>query len=163
MTRRTLPAQRPGQSLQAVGTPPTFLDAVRQLLEIPQFSADLAASASNAVCPLFFCEEDNALAQSWDLGMGGWLWLNPPFGRLGPWVQKAYLESRVAAVQVAMLVPAGVGANWWRDGVDGKAAVRLLNGRLTFVGHTAPYPKDCALLLYASSLAPTYQVWDWRK
>jgi hypothetical protein len=54
-----------------------------------------------------------------------------------------------------------VGSNWWRDNVDGKADVLFLNGRITFVGHNAPYPKDCAILLYAPFLNGNYSVWSW--
>lgn len=96
--------------------------------------------------------------QSWVFD--GWNWLNPPFGDLRPWVQKAYQESRLGA-RTSMLVPAGVGSNWWRDWVHGKARVLLLNGRITFVGHKQPYPKDCALLLYEPNVIPGYEVWAW--
>jgi hypothetical protein len=33
--------------------------------------------------------------------------------------------------------------------------------RLTFVGHTDPYPKDLALLLYGPSVSPGYEMWMW--
>jgi hypothetical protein len=39
----------------------------------------------------------------------------------------------------------------------------LLNGRLTFDGCAAPYPKDCILALYGPEIAPGYEVWNWRK
>jgi hypothetical protein len=90
----------------------------------------------------------------------GWNWLNPPFSDLRTWVQKALEESRQGA-HTAMLVPAGVGANWWRDWVHTKARVLLLNGRITFVGHNQPYPKDCALLLYEPNVIPAYETWTW--
>jgi hypothetical protein len=58
-------------------------------------------------------------------------------------------------------VTAGVGSNWWRDHVHDKARVLLLNGRITFVGETHGYPKDCCLLLYGPSVEPGYEVWSW--
>jgi hypothetical protein len=71
-----------------------------------------------------------------------------------------------AGAKTTMLVPAAVGANWWRDHVHEEASVLFLNGRLTFVGHTSPYPKDLALLLFATHtdhVAPKwYEVWNWR-
>ena len=60
---------------------------------------------------------------------------------------------------MAFLVPAAVGSNWFRDYVDGKALVLLLNGRLSFDG-AGPYPKDCILCLYG--IEPGYEVWSWR-
>lgn len=155
---KSMPAQRPHRSEQAVQTPANFLAAVRRLLKIEDFSVDLAASHDNAVVRRFFSERVNALIQPWNLG--GWNWLNPPFANLAPWVRKAWEESHLGAC-TAMLVPAGVGANWWRDWVHGRARVLLLNGRLTFVGHKQPYPKDCALLLYAPGMLPGYETWSW--
>lgn len=156
---KTMPAQRPGQSQQNVQTPGRLLRAVRTLLGIDAFTVDLAASAENTVARKFYSQRTNALRQSWALG--GWNWLNPPFSRLGPWVKKALLEQAHGA-RTIMLVPAAAGANWWRDHVHGKAHVLLLNGRITFVGHTKPYVKDCALLIYADGWAPGYAVWSWK-
>jgi DNA (cytosine-5)-methyltransferase 1 len=154
------PKQKPGRSKQDYGTPPSFLEAVKRRLGIDTFAIDLAASKHNAVDFAFYDERQNALARDWPVG--GWCWLNPPFGQLEPWVRHTFEQSRRGA-RVAMLVPAGVGSNWWRDHVHGKAFVLLLNGRITFVGETAPYPKDCVLLLYGPDVAPGYDVWQWAK
>jgi phage N-6-adenine-methyltransferase len=176
------PKQKPGRSKQDYGTPDDFLDAARERLQITQFVRDLAASPENAVCLNYYTEKDNALVQPWHgtgRGMwveGEWNWLNPPFSRIAPWVRRAYETSRSQipsmtryAAQTAVLVPAGVGSNWWRDWVHEKAHVLLLNGRLTFKG-TPPnpktgkpdaYPKDCALLLYSPCVTPGYEIWAW--
>lgn len=157
------PKQKPGKSKQDYQTPPEFLAAVRHLLGIDDFCIDLAASADNAVCGAYITEEQNALdpERYWSTTAAGWAWLNPPYANISHWVEKAWTESR-RGTQLAMLLPASVGANWWRDHVDGKAYVLMLNGRLTFVGETTPYPKDCALLLYAPFLRGGGYVWDWR-
>lgn len=155
---RRMPAQRPGRSRQDWATPPEFLEAVKRRLRITEFAWDLAASPENAVADRYFTEADDALVQDWDAAAAvGWAWLNPPFGNMAPWVEKA-----AASDGVVMLVPAAVGANWWRDHVDRKARVWFLNGRITFVGATGPYPKDCALLLYDEHVTPGYEVWNWR-
>lgn len=161
----TEPKQKPGRSKQDYGTPPEFLVAVKAKLGIADFDFDLAASHDNAVTDLYFIEHDNALTcESWKCG-DGWNWLNPPYGDIEPWVAKAYREWFAHDAQTAMLIPAAVGTNWWREWVHRKCRVLLLNGRLTFVGHTAPFPKDCALLLYASTVpfvGPEYDVWTWK-
>lgn len=154
------PTQKPGRSRQDYGTPPEFLAAVKARLGIAEFAIDLAASVSNTVAPEYYDEASDSLTRSWVFP--GVCWLNPPFSRLEPWTRKAFEQSRVGA-RIAMLVPAGVGANWWKQRVHGKAFVLLLNGRLTFVGEKAPYPKDCALLLYGPDIAPGYDVWTWPK
>lgn len=156
------PAQKPGRSKQDYSTPPAFLQAFKARLNIFDFALDLAASDENYICKPYFTEEIDSLKQSWYPESGkGWAWCNPPFANIKPWVMKAEWEARLGA-QIAMLVPAGVGANWWRDWVHDKAHVLLLNGRLTFVGETAPYPKDCAILLYTSYCKGGYECWNWR-
>lgn len=148
-----------GRSKQDYGTPPEFLSKVYRRLGIHGFDWDLAASPENSVAPFLFTEEDNSLIQDWD-ECYGWLWLNPPFANIEPWVKKA---SECKESKIALLVPASVGANWWRDYVHNKAHVLFLNGRLTFVGETQPYPKDCALLIYTPYVKGGYEVWNWRE
>lgn len=180
------PKQKPGRSKQDYGTPDNFLAAVRRRLQITEFYRDLAASQANAVCLSYYSEQDNSLVQPWgavDEGKGMWVegewnWLNPPFSHIAPWVRRAYETSRPSvetmtryAAQTAVLVPAGVGANWWRDWVHDKARVLLLNGRLTFKGTPSnpktgkpdAYPKDCALLLYGPTQTPGYEIWAWQE
>lgn len=153
-----MPRQKPGRSVQDYQTPTAFLDAVKHKLGIVEFSIDLAADEINTAADRWYDAELNALLQTWG-GFGGWAWCNPPFATLDPWVQKAWTSSRDA--QVAMLVPAGVGSNWWARYVDQKARVLLLNGRITFVGQPTCYPKDCCLLLYGPTTLPGYEVWTW--
>lgn len=165
----TMPKQKPGTSEQVVCTPDNFLAAVKKRLAIVDFGWDLAATPENAVVGggYYYTEADDALVQPWNVCQFTphtvWNWCNPPYSRLGPWVEKAAKDSVQTQAMVAMLVPAAVGSNWWRDWVDGFAYVLFLNGRLTFKGHTSPYPKDLALLLYAPFLGGGSCVWDWRK
>ncbi len=154
------PKQKPGRSKQDYCTPPEFIQAVKKRLGIGEFAVDLAASRENSVASVYFTEEMNSLTQSWIM-QGRWVWCNPPFSNIKPWVDKAD-EEALKGAQIAMLLPASVGANWWLDYVDGKAHALFLNGRLTFVGEIAPYPKDCALLLYTPYIRGGYEVWNWR-
>ena len=154
------PTQKPGRSKQDYRTPPAFLDAVRRRFGLVSFAIDLAASDENRVADLWFTEAENALEQPWRTSDRGVAFCNPPFANIAPWVEKAWKESRRGA-RVLLLLPAGVGSNWWRDWVDGKAFVLLLNGRITFMGETAPYPKDCVLLVYGPEIAPGSDVWSW--
>lgn len=188
--QRVQPLQKPGRSKQDYQTPEDFLAAVKHKLGIKKFVIDLAADESNTVADLWYDTAQNALVQPWWVGEG-WNWLNPEFGDITPWVRKAYqsahrqLNVQVMAAHTAVLIPAGVGSNWWRDWVHDKARVLLLNGRLCFirdwqttidpatlkVGKGPPrcytsaplYPKDCCLLLYSSREQPGYEVWEWRK
>lgn len=154
-----MPKQQPGKSEQEVETPGDFLQAVKGKLGTKYFSIDLAADEENAVSGQFYSERDNALIQDWVYA--GWAWLNPPYADIHPWVEKANHESKLGA-HVAMLVPASVGSNWWADHVHEQAYVLFASPRITFVGHTSPYPKDLALLLYTPFGASGYDTWRWK-
>lgn len=158
----TMPAQKPGKSVQEVQTPPEFMNAVRNLIGISEFFTDLAASPENAQASAYYTKEMDALTKEWHVLKSGWLWLNPPYADIEPWVQKAFIEC-VKGAKIAVLVPASVGSNWWADWVDGVCSVYFVKGRVTFVGHKSPYPKDLALLLYRRPDITGYQMWDWKK
>jgi len=159
----TMPDQKPGKSRQNYGTPSNFLLATLGLLGASDFAWDLAADEFNTVTANgWFDEKTNSLVQDWAAKSAkrGWLWLNPPFTDIYPWARKAYEES-LRGANVAMLVPLST-AEWWQDWVDNKAFVLLLAGRLTFVGETAAYPKDCALILYTRPQLTGYKLWKWK-
>ena len=159
----SMPEQKPGSSRQDWQTPPEFLDAVRMRLLIDEFILDAAATDANTVSGRWLTPEIDGLSQPWSFDHDpGWTWCNPPYSNLELWTAKAVAEAKQGA-NVAMLVPASVGANWWRDNVDPYAYKIFLNGRITFVGADAPYPKDCALLLYVPWVAKGWSTWSWRE
>jgi phage N-6-adenine-methyltransferase len=157
------PRQKPGRSKQDYGTPPTLLAAVKARLGISRFDCDLAASRENTVAPICITANTDALLlKSWAFGLG-WNWINPPFARIAPWVEKAHWQGVQRGVKTAVLIPAGVGSKWWREWVHNRAQVLFLSPRVTFVGCTDPYPKDCALLLYGNGYEGEYECWNWRE
>ena len=176
---RQMPKQKPGLSKQNYATPDDFIAAVKVRFRIKEFSYDLAAETENTKARHFFCEEEDSLKQDWKKGIGGSLWLNPPFSHIEPWAEKCKTtigrgDGRLR--RIFFLTPASVGANWFRDHVDGAMAgfsgglpwsayvkCLFLNGRLSFDGKD-PYPKDTMLTVYgAGPLGNGYEVWDWRK
>jgi hypothetical protein len=178
------PKHNRGRSKQDYRTPRPFLDAACLLLGVSDFIIDLAATHRNAVCSRWISAAENSLVQPWHLidcrdyrspdsdGVGVlydslgrlWGWLNPEFDNIEPWARKSYEETRSTYQRfaVAMLVPASVGSNWWRDWVHNKALVCCLNGRVKFVGQSDQYPRDLALLLYGPCIEPGYRIWTWR-
>ena len=152
-----------GGSRQDYQTPMVLLDAIKRRLGIESFAIDLAASADNTAASRYFTSENNALEQNWTIAIGdGWGWMNPPFGKMEPWVEKCAAEGD-EGTKIAVLLPASIGAKWWIRHVHNKAQVLILDGRVTFVGETDPFPKDCVIAIYADAYAPTYRVWDWKK
>lgn len=163
-----MPAQKPGLSEQAVGTPRVFLDAVE--MRFGPITIDLAANADNSVCAFWLGPgsslAEDSLALDWSgLGWGGsgLYWLNPPYEDIAPWARKAAIEGALGAT-IAMLVPASIGSNWFRHDVYGQALVIPLSPRLKFVGHTKPYPKDLMLCIYGPWIWPGFAApWRWNE
>ena len=164
----TQPAQKPHRSKQDYATPENFIAAVKARLGVEHFSFDFAADASNAKAAGFWTEAVDSLSRTpleWASKIdGGWGWLNPPFTKIGPWARHCSITKKCGG-SIAFLVPAGIGANWYRDHVHGQALVLALNGRLAFMPDkpTWLYPKDCILCLYSPFVTAGFEVWTWGK
>lgn len=157
-----MPRKAPRQGVDlnggTYGTPVAFIKAVER--EFGPLVFDLASDGTNNVAAMCYTPAEDSLSQAWSW-IVGWAWLNPPYDDIGKWAKKAYSESLLGA-KILMLVPASVGSNWYRDYVYGKAEVRFLNGRLTFVGHKAGYPKDLMLIVYDHGREAKQTIWNWR-
>lgn len=156
---RKMPVQKPGKSRQDYATDRAFIAAVIQ--RFGPLAWDLAAHAENAVCDRWIGEQQDSLALEWHrLSPGGWLWLNPEFSKIEPWAKKCAAEASKGA-RILFLTPAAVGAEWYRQHVAPNAYTLALNPRLTFVGESTPYPKDCMLSVFCAGLRG-FDVWRWR-
>lgn len=141
------------------------------------FTIDVAAAAHNTKCARYFTFADDGLAQSWASER---VWCNPPYSRIGPWVEKAWREHGVTD-GVAMLLPANrTEQGWWqqmvepyRDRADSPLSVMFLPGRMRFIaaaaarsGATRTGPNErppfgCCLLTWGldtSALRPSDQI-----
>lgn len=169
-----MPKQKPGRSKQDYETPKDLLDAIRKRLAIREFKFDFACSMKNKKAPRGWTEKDNSLSRrgrAWAAELPNtydWGWLNPPFANIGVWVRKCN-AAMVYDANIALLVPASVGSNWFRDYIWEKNGVTVLflNGRPSFDG-IAGYPKDCMLVLFESEnrFDPrTFKtdVWTWKE
>jgi phage N-6-adenine-methyltransferase len=156
---KTGAAFKRGLSRQDHPTPADFMLAVKARFGAPTF--DLAADEKNTKAPEFYTIHDDSLAQNWSLLGPGPLWLNPPFDNIRPWAAKCEQEAKRGA-WILFLTPASVGSNWFSEFVWDHSLVLFLNGRITFEGQTAPYPKDCILSCYGRGLYGA-EVWPWQE
>jgi phage N-6-adenine-methyltransferase len=159
-----VPQQKPARSVQDVATPRDFLDAVER--RFGPIALDLAANAGNSVKGNKYFGPGSTLGCTDSLGCdwttyGGLLWLNPPYGDLTTWAKKC-AEERARGARIALLAPASTGSIWFAEHVWPHAYVLLLRPRLTFVGHTAPYPKDLMLALYEPGGLRGIDLWRWK-
>ena len=125
------------------------------------FTVDLACNKDNCLCDRGITEAEDSLSVDWYKLSDGFMWLNPPFNQCGIWAEKCAREMERGA-KIIMLAPASVGSNWFRDNIYKKARVRFLTGRLTFVGHKSPYPKDCMIAIY-DGINFGLDIWNWRE
>lgn len=160
-----MPKQQPQTSKQNYRTPLCLLNPIKTLLGIEAFKHDFAADRLNAKARTYFDEQHDALkTRHWqDFVIGGWGWLNPPYKDITPWARRCR-ETQDAGGSIAFLVPASVGANWYRDYIHRKSFVLALNGRIPFIPEkpTWLYPKDCMLVLFSPQFDPDFDVWTWR-
>ena len=102
------------------------------------FTLDPCCTVENAKCKTFFTIKDDGLSQDWGTHS---VFMNPPYGReIGKWMEKAYLSSLKGCTCVC-LIPSRTDSRWFHSWAM-KGEIRLLRGRIRFVGgkHSAPFP-----------------------
>ena len=126
------------------------------------FTLDAAAAPHNAKCARYFTRQDDGLEQSW---AGERVWCNPPYSKIGDWVEKAHREA-YRPRGIVMLLPANrTEQGWWQDWVEpfrlrGELTVEFLRGRMRFIkpGQTAIGPNErppfgCCLVIWKGGLS----------
>jgi phage N-6-adenine-methyltransferase len=109
------------------------------------FVLDPCADEFNTKCEYYYTTEDDGLAQSWEVEPDEAVFVNPPFGPRGIWVEdwchKAFIESLMGYTCV-MLLAARTSNHWWHDYVMKAHEIRFVNGRIKFDGaqNVAGYP-----------------------
>ncbi|EKZ6514949.1 phage N-6-adenine-methyltransferase [Klebsiella pneumoniae] len=106
------------------------------------FQLDAAAAQHNALCKKFITAEQNTLETPWDdyLSIPGYVWLNPPYSDITPFVKKAAAES-ANQIGTVMLVPADTSVGWFKEAIQTASEVRFITaGRLAFINPVTGKP-----------------------
>lgn len=106
------------------------------------FQLDAAAAAHNALCRKFITAEQNTLKTPWAdyLSIPGYVWLNPPYSDITPFVKKAAAES-ANQIGTVMLVPADTSVGWFKEAIQTANEVRFITaGRLAFINPVTGKP-----------------------
>lgn len=106
-------------------TPHWFFRALHKEFK---FSWDLCSTKEAAKCKNFFSPVEDALSQDWFL-LDGWLWINPPYSPLKPWLEKMQMEAQLGAKIVALVPP--VICNSYFTGFM-PSEIRFIIGRINF-------------------------------
>lgn len=164
MSARSTPRQKRHRSMQIVGTPDDFLEALRR--RFGPISLDLAANKHNAVARKFYgrgSKHPDAFAvKRWPVLRASWAFCNPPFGDIPRWVARIVRES-ARGCRTLLLVPASVGAEWFNTWVRPFGYVLELTPRLKFKTHKTAYPKDMVLVAFTPERLTGRQMWRWKK
>ena len=106
------------------------------------FQLDAAAAPHNALCRKFITAEQNTLETPWAdyLNVPGYVWLNPPYSDITPFVKKAAAES-ANHIGTVMLVPADTSVGWFKEAIQTASEVRFITaGRLAFINPVTGKP-----------------------
>lgn len=106
------------------------------------FQLDAAAAPHNALCRKFITAEQNTLETPWSdyLSIPGYVWLNPPYSNITPFVKKAAAES-ANQIGTVMLVPADTSVGWFKEAIQTGSEVRFITaGRLAFINPVTGKP-----------------------
>ena len=144
-------------------TPPWLFDWLDQRFE---FGTDLAATAANALLPVFITLEDNAIATDW-ASLPGPAFCNPPYSNIEPWLRKAR-EAACDGLTSVFLIPTPNGEEHYGFHVFGAASeVIFITGRLAFI-NTQGKPQSgntrgsCIVIYEGHSLGDTRYRHVWR-
>jgi hypothetical protein len=148
------PGYNRGESKQDYETPRELLDPVEA--RFGTLEVDLACTAANAKAPIALAwPVVDSLTVPWAEHFGDRImWLNPPFADIEPWALKCKLEGAKlrGPGRIILLTPAAIGSNWFAQHVHGNALVLGLSPRITYVGSSQPYPKDCMLSIFGAPI-----------
>jgi phage N-6-adenine-methyltransferase len=119
------------ESFQAYRTPQKVFSAINA--DLGFFGLDAAADRDNALVLSYLDEAANALSPDtrW-LSPTGYVWCNPPYKKILPWVLRAELAvDRKECERVVMLLPAQVSSKWFIRSVL-RHEVQFFEGRICF-------------------------------
>lgn len=132
------------------GTPQWLFDVLN--LEF-NFAWDLACTEKNK-------KVKNGLVDSLEvdwhkLAPNKWLWLNPPYSPLRPWIEKTQEEYKKGA-KIVMLIPPQTPAAYFVKTLP--AEIRYISGRINFIAQNgkpaAANTRDSAIYIYGPPSTP---------
>ena len=127
-------------------TPSFLFDALNAEFS---FTFDLACTAKTAKCEKYFslAEGKDSLKMRWH-DIPGWLWLNPPYSPLKPWIVKAQ-EENARGAKIVILCPPIISTRYFQARLPSE--IRFILGRIPFLLDDKllkSNTSDSALLIY---------------
>lgn len=100
------------------------------------FLADTACTYENKLCPVGFTEENDSLSDPWlqrlknsypFIGSNAYVWCNPPYSDISPWVDKA-IEAQLDGLGVVMLLNQDTSVGWFYKALKYVSEIRFITG-----------------------------------
>ena len=115
----------------------TPMDLFKTLDREFDFGHDVCAEYSTTKCPICWTEEDDALSKDWhqdsNKTFGRYLWCNPPYSNIKPWVDKA-ITAQLNGTGTVMLVMCDPSVAWFARALEYCSEVRFITkGRISFM------------------------------
>lgn len=106
------------------------------------FGFDVCAEHETAKCAEYWTIEDDALSKDWAKDtqpiFGKWLWCNPPYSNIGPWVEKA-IDAQHKGIGTVMLCMCDPSVKWFDEARKFASEIRFITGgRLSFLKNGVP-------------------------
>ena len=103
------------------------------------FCADVAASKDNHKHKNYWTKEGDALSMNWHSFVPtGYVWCNPPYSDISPWVDKA-IEAQAKGLGTVMLVMADPSVKWFAKAQKYATEIRFVTeGRIAFLNDGVP-------------------------
>lgn len=131
-------------------TPPEVFETLNKEFV---FFADTACTHENKLCHVGFTEENDSLADPWlvrlknsypFIGSNAYVWCNPPYSNIKPWIEKA-IEAQLDGLGVVMLLNQDTSCGWFYKALQYVSEIRYITGsedeggkfsggRLAFIG-----------------------------
>lgn len=110
--------------------------------EFGAFDLDPCCRVETAKATQYYDQSHDGLRQPWF----GKVFLNPPYSKPTPWLEKALKETVEKRVSlVVALLPVRTDTKWFHNLVLGRCELRFMKGRIKWIGWQGtpiPAPKD---------------------
>lgn len=126
MTGPGLARARNAEHIQNWATPQPFFNTCDAEFS---FTLDVCAEPGNAKCKRFYTDAQDGLTMPW--GPNEVCWCNPPYGNIGPWLERGLNVVFEQGSTIVYLLPNNTDTSWFHDFCC-YGEIRFIRGRLRF-------------------------------
>jgi len=103
------------------------------------FTLDAAASAENALCPVYRDLKWDSLTNGWGVKDES-AWLNSPFGNLLGWVERCDQEATENSNTTLACLPNNTDTKWFEFSFETASRISFLGGRVSYIDPATGLP-----------------------